>query len=488
MRPRARWALPWLGVLAAGAHAAALDTRLDRAAVALGEPVTLTLTAPGRDLGALDTAPLDADFDVFSRTLGRAGDDTTLVLTLYPRVAGRVRIPSLPLAGARSAAQTVTVSDGSDAVPRVRARWTLTPAAPVVTQPARLTLAICDDGSLQWQRPLLPTASGRVLRALGETQDEAVGEDGKACTLHRFHWALLATRPGAATLALPMLDAGRFGQRLRFPGPALVYRAGALPAWLPAHVPPVAPHVEAASLPSRWPLARPLAQRVVVTGGYSADGLKALLAPQLRDTPALASYPPLIETVAPDAVDSPLTRHVVTLFWRPRRAGAAALPTLRLPWFDPGRGRLESAVLGGARLTVFDPRVRRAAEGAAGLAAALLLTAVIWQLRRSLGWRLARRRGLRAIRAARDPVALAAALRRFSLAGRPPAPSLGAWRRQLREETAHCDPDAAIGRLEQQLFGRAAPATDALRADFLRILARARPRPRCSRKRAAGRR
>jgi len=50
--------------------------------------------------------------------------------------------------------------------------------------------------------------------------------------------ALLATQGGVATLAVPMLDATRFGQRLRFPGPSLSYQAAALPAWLPAHVPP----------------------------------------------------------------------------------------------------------------------------------------------------------------------------------------------------------------------------------------------------------
>jgi len=71
----------------------------------------------------------------------------------------------------------------------------------------------------------------------------------------------------------------------------------ALPAWLPAHVPPVAPQLNADPLPARWPLQRPLAWRIDVAGGYSEDDLQALLDLQLRDSPALGVYPPLIEAI-----------------------------------------------------------------------------------------------------------------------------------------------------------------------------------------------
>ena len=210
------------------AHSASLTAQLDRTTVALGEPISLSVQASGLDLDTLDLAPLDMRFEVFARTRSRGADNDILVLTLYPRSTGVMPVPPLQLDTRRTAALPLTVTDGNETVPRVTANWMLEPVAPRVNQPVRLTLDICDDGSLQWQRPLLPTQAGRVLRVLGE--DEGRGaRAGEACTLHRFHWALLATREGVATLAVPMIDASRFGQRLRFPGPALNFEAAALP-------------------------------------------------------------------------------------------------------------------------------------------------------------------------------------------------------------------------------------------------------------------
>ena len=45
---------------ASAAHAASLTARLDNTAVALGEPVSLTVQARGLNLDALDLAPLGA--------------------------------------------------------------------------------------------------------------------------------------------------------------------------------------------------------------------------------------------------------------------------------------------------------------------------------------------------------------------------------------------------------------------------------------------
>jgi hypothetical protein len=471
-------ALIFMVLLAGSAsHAASLTAQLDRTTVALGEPVSLSVQASGLDLDALDLTPLEARFEVFARTRSRGADSDTLVLTLYPRHVGVLPIPQLQLDARRTAALPLTVTDGSEAVPQVTAHWMLEPAAPHVNQPVRLSLAICDDGSLQWQRPALPTHAGRAVRALGE--EEGAGErEGEACTLHRFHWALLATREGAATLAVPMIDASRFGQRLRFPGPALNFEAAALPAWLPAHVPPVAPRIQADPLPARWPLQRPLSWRFEVAGGYSADGLKALLDLQLRESPTLSVYPPLIESVTPDDINSPLSRHAVTLFLRPRASGEITLPSLNLPWYDTARGQVASQILPGRSIVVFDPRWQRVGQVAGGLAGVVLLAALAWQVRRMARWRLARRRGLRAIRQARDIAELARAVRQFSLAGQAAAPSLGAWQRRLAQETGGCMVAAPVQQLERQLFGQASPNLVMLQQLFLQELMRAHPKMR----------
>jgi hypothetical protein len=457
------------------ANAAALIAQLDKTESALGEPVSLTIQARGLSLDTLDITPLVASFEVFARTLSRSADSETLVLTLYPRMTGALRIPALQVGTLRTVARLMNVTDGSATVPRVTANWTLDPVAPLVNQPTRLTLSICDDGSLQWQRPLLPTRSGRLLRALGEAEGrgERVGEP---CTLHQYHWSLIATQSGTATLRVPMLDAGRFGQRLRFPGPERAFQATGLPAWLPEHVPPVAPHIQSGPLPSRWPLQRPLAWHFQVTGGYSAEGLKALIDLQLHASSALGMYPPLIEEVAMDDAASPLSRYDVTLFVQPRESGSITLPTLRLPWYDGSRQQLASAVVSARTLTVFDPRWILGQQAAAGLAGLLLLGGLFWQIRRMVSWRLARRRGLRAIRQAHDVEALAQALRQFSLTGQAAAPSLGEWVRRLRQEGVACEVKDVVSQLEQQQFGLAACSLDELKQNFLRVLAPARPR------------
>lgn len=463
-------------LLAAGAaHAASLTAQLDRTAVALGEPVSLTVQARGLNLDALDLASLDATFEVFARTRSGGPDSETLVLTLYPRAVGALQIPPLHVERMRTPALPLKVSDGSATMPRVTARWTLDPAQPSVSQPTHLTLAICDDGSLQWKRPELPTHAGRIVRVLGD--DEGEGQRaGEACTLHRFHWSLLATQGGAATLAVPMLDADRFGQRLRFPGPSLSFQAAPLPAWLPEHVPPVAPVVHADPLPGRWPVQRPLSWRFEVVGGYSAEGLKALLDMQLRESPGLGVYPPLIEAAAPDDPASPLSRYVVTLFLQPRASGPLNLPALRLPWYDVARGRLASTRVAGTTLTVFDPRWQLVRRGTAVLAGVLLLAGLLWRIRRMARWRLARRRGLRAIRAAQDVAALERAVRQFSLTGQPAASSLGEWQRRMRQETQACDVAAAVRELERHRFGQARSTLAALQQGFLQALARGHPR------------
>lgn len=460
-----------------GAFAAALEARLDRPASLLGEAVSLTVEARGLELDGLDLTPLETEFEIFARTLSRASASQTLVLTLYPRVSGVLRIPPLPLGAQRTGALSLAVTTVREDQSPVAIDLQLTPAAPWVGEPARLSLSMCDNDGLRWQRPVLPTGSGRVLRALNE--DEGPGEvAGVRCTQQRFHWVLVPTQSGVSRVVMPMLDAGLFGQRLRYPGPALEYVAGALPAWLPEAIPPLAPSVQAAPLPARWPLRRPLSWQIEIEGAYSADGLKSLLAMQLRETPELGVYPPLIEPLAPADPASPQMRHRVTLTLQPRASGELVLPALNLPWYDPVRERLDSRRVPAHSIMVVDPRIETARRVGAGLVGVALLWVLGRRLQRAVRWRLWRRRGLQAIVQAQDPAQLMQAVRQFSLHGGTPAPSLGVWLERLQQETGGQAAAAvdAVHRLEQQQFGRAPADLPALRQAFVDALVRVRPR------------
>lgn len=408
-------------------NAWALTAQLDRRAIALGEPLTLSLSGKAANLEQLDLAPLKPDFEVFSRTLSHGDARGVLQITLYPLRTGKLAIPALGNGGKRTRALPVRVDISSERMPAVRVKFGTEPAQPLVRQPTRMTLEICDDGSLEWKRPTLPLTSQAQHRALGEEQVE-VEYDGRRCTAHRYHWAVLPTQTGEIALPLPMLEAGKFGQRLRLPPPVIAFNTGAAPAWLPLNVPIGKPVVSAEPLPDESPIERPLAWRIVVEGGYSSDGIKALLALQLQPHAAWKAYPPTVEALAPEDRNSPLSRLAVTLYALPNASGALAVPALALPYFDPATARLQQVALPARQVRVYDPLWRKLGQAAAVLAGFILTLAAAHFTRREIHWRQARRRALAEVRAAASPADLAGALRGLSWStGARPSPTLGRW-------------------------------------------------------------
>lgn len=474
--------LPGLPATAAVTRKPPQPFELDRTALALGEPLQLRLTRAlaSREppLEALDLAPLQRDFELLERTLGRDAAQETLTLTLYPRRAGRFELPTLGRAGR---APRVTVTDGSEAVSRVQWKLSLEPPEPMLRQSVTFTLEACDDGSLLWKRPTLQAGEGLLLRALNETEI-VTSRDGQRCTAHRWHWALLPTATGELTLPLPVLEAGKFGQRLRFHLPPLSLRAAPLPAWLPAEAAVGEPEFSAEPLPAQASIGQPLAWRLQVRGGWSVPALQQLLAQQLREAPAplgLATYAPQIEPLP--AADDPLPRYRVTLYLVPSARGTFALPTLQLPWYDPESGLLRQAQLDAATLEVSDPLRARWLQWSAAAAALLLVAAGLAALWRWQGWRWQRRVALRRVLRAADGEALHRAVLAFSLQrGQAPAATLRSWQERMVQQcrkVAVVELEELVGLLEQQRYGAAAAQElAALRAQANTRLRHARPR------------
>lgn len=408
---------------------------LDRDTLALGEPLQLRITraasASGLPLDRLDLSALQRDFELLERTLGRDNAQETLTLTLYARRTGRYTLPTLGLSGR---APRVSVTEGSASVPRVQWKLSLDPPEPLLRQPTSFTLEACDDGTLLWQRPQLPAAEGLLLRPLNETEIITT-RDGQRCTAHRWHWALLPTAAGALRLPLPVLEAGKFGRRLRFAPPALEFSARPLPAWLPAEAAVGQPEFVAEPLPAQAVLEQPLAWHLRVSGAYSAPALQNLLALQLRQTDerlGLNSYAPQVE---PQATLTPAPQHRVTLFVLPRGRGTFELPTLQLPWYDPQTGTLQQSRIKEATIDVIDPlRQRWLRAGVAVLALGLVLLLVLglwrWQ-----GWRLHQGRLRQGVSSARTVEGLCRKLQAYSLhRGAAPAPTLRIWQARMEEQ------------------------------------------------------
>lgn len=454
-----------LTVSAAPAKRAA-PYELDRQTLALGEPLQLSLTreldAAGGGLESLDLSPLQRDFEILERTLGRDGQRENLRLTLYPRRLGRIELPSLGLPGR---APSVLVTAGSDTVPKVHWKLSLEPAEPLLRQASTFTLEACDDGTLLWNRPQLPSVDGLLLRPLNETEI-ITQRDGQRCTAHRWHWALLPTAPGALALPLPVMEAGKFGRRLRLSPPALAFTARALPTWVPAEAAVGLPEVVAEPLPAQAVLDQPLAWRLRLSGNYSAQALQSLLELQLRQEGGraeLAAYAPRIESLATmDAVPT----HLLTFYLVPRARGFWTLPELVLPWYDPRSGRLLQARLPTPSLEVLDPvRQRWLMAGwvlGGGVAAGLLL---FW-LWRVAGWRLRRHRLRRKLRRVTSLESLVQTLLAFNPDGSVvAAPTCRTWQVRMVQQLQRSEGlEALVAALERSRFGAIPPAQKVLPA------------------------
>lgn len=454
---------------------------IDRNHIALGESLQLRLRRvlkPGQSaLDSVDLAPLQRDFEVLERTLGRDGAQETLTLTLYPRRSGRFDLPTL---GQPGRALRVTVSEGSEHVSRVQWRLSVDPPEPLLRQSATFTLEACDDGSLLWKRPVLPPVEGLLLRPLNETEIITT-RDGQRCTAHRWHWALLPTASGSHTLPLPVLEAGKFGTRLRFAPPALDLRVPPLPAWLPPEAAVGLPEFSAEPLPAQAAIAQPLAWRLHVTGGYSAAALQRLLAVQLRTADPrldLERYAPGIEAL-PGVSAAPQYR--VTLYLVPRERAVLELPQLQLPWYDPASGLLQQQGLPAVHIEGVDPLRQRLLRGGTAIAAALATLALGWSLWPGLAWRLWRRQVLRRVQRAPDAAALCAALLAFGpRRSAAPAATLREWQQRMAPHGDAQALAALVQALEQARFGAGGAARDeaALRAQAQTCLRRARHAPR----------
>lgn len=460
-------------------NAWALNAQLDRKSIALGEPLTLSLSGKADALEQLNLDALKPEFEVFARTLSRNNAQGTLQLTLYPMRSGKLVVPALGNGADRSRALSIQVDTSSELLPKNSIEFYTEPAAPLVRQATRFTLQICDDGSLEWKRPTLPLSSQAQHRALGEEQIE-IEVDGTRCTAHRYHWAVLPTQADEVRFDLPMLEASKFGQRFRLPPPHVAFTAKPVPGWLPLNVPVGKPTVASDALPDESPIERPLAWRFTVDSGYSIDGLKALLALQLQPHEQWKHYPPTVEALAPEDRNSPLTRLAVTLYALPDATGPLAVPPLALPYLDPTSERLEQIALPTGQVHVYDPFWRKLGKAANALLGLISIAVAMELLRREIEWRRARRKTLADIAAVATPAELAASLRAFQFGFNSTiATTLRHWLDSTRRQYRSYDElNRLVAIVEACHYGQMQYDIEVLRQQAIAAIARLHPRRR----------
>lgn len=392
---------------------AQLSLQLDKAQATVGEPILLRISAP-MALNDLDLGALQNDFEVFARAASfsttRGKSSGVLEATLYPLRSGHLNLPALHMGKLQSRAQSIDI-----APPNIALSTWLEPLAPMERQAATLYLQLQDEGDVSITPPQIdaPHIAWSPLPEIGAAENS-----GKRL----LRWRILPLQNGSLTIHFPMLDAYRFGQRLRFPLPALSFRAARAPLYLPLYLPIGQPKLVAEALPQSLIMGQPYNWNIYIDApGLSPEGALQLV--QYNKAYGLHFYAPSATRVQRDGRE--WLQFSLNFY---ATGNAPIFPSLHLAYFDPAQDMLRTVVLPGRQLTARDPTLRKQLIALATAVLTLLLVAAANAMRPIVrGWR-ARRRWLSVVGASQNTAQLYHALTR---AAPWAAPTIARWPRPL---------------------------------------------------------
>src|SRR3569833_236879 len=366
--------VPLLILSSAFAHAAQLHASVDQSALALNEPVTLTLALTDSDTRLraegvspnVDLSVLAKDFDVGTPTVsnrynvyqGRGRSTSELRVELFPRRAGTLSIPVFRLEGLATQALTLSVRAlPADAVPEVFSRGSVSKGAVWQREQFiawldvyhRVKLKSASVGEYIDTEPLRIELMEH--RELPQSEREETVK-GVRYQVTRIAWAIFPKESGELRIHLPdvwLVTADDRKLRLPYQDARVLVRA--LPANVTADIPVGAPQLSQTP-PVPPPAAGQLSSwTVTVQGRFSRFALPDLL--PLPPAPAgIKLYADRAERSSDVKADGVTTALHYTLSALPELGGRHALPAVRLPYFDTERGQLAMAELAAPVLEV----------------------------------------------------------------------------------------------------------------------------------------
>jgi hypothetical protein len=406
-----RLAILLLTLLPSLPAAAAFQAFLDRDQVQPGESVQLTLQRDGRGNTQPDLSPLKQDFAILDAGSGSSvqiinghlSAQVQLRLTLSPKHAGRLQIPSLTWDGEHSPALVLTVAanagnngnsgnatgtGGQAAADHIFLTSTLEQKQPYVQAAATLKLRIHTDQPLYQASLDFPTGSDVQIQQIGKDQHSSETRDGRTYQVIERDYLLFPQRSGRISIPGPVLAAqvadtratasagdpffdrafgNIFGRNpfsgmmnatrpFRLQGDAIVMNVRPRPAsvagqdWLPARQVSLEEswHPDGGAIHAGEPLTRHLHLSVL---GQSAAQLPDLAArmPLPDGIKAYPDQPKLTNQEQDGSVDGVRDQDVALIASRP---GHFQLPAMRLSWWDTTRNSLREAVLPARTLEV----------------------------------------------------------------------------------------------------------------------------------------
>ena len=386
-----------VGCAASAQAVARVGASLDSSQIASGDTVQLTLEHDGRTSGQPDLTPLQPDFDIlgtssstsFEIINGSASEKSQVVLTLAPKVSGRLTIPSIAWDGERSRPLSLTVTGpaatqqpGGAAAPpaaKVFIEESNSPQQPYVEAAVHLTVRLFTSETLYHADLELPGNGDILVKQIGSDQNSNVERDGRSYQVVTRHYMLFPLHSGTLTLGGPVLDAEVAASQQRSPfgadpfggaffggpllaGPVRVYGkpivltvrprpAGAIGSyWLPARD---------LTLSSAWNPAKLTARAgdpVTLDLDMQATGLTAA---QLPDITSLLSVPSGLKAYPdqPKLEDSMQSGRLVgsrdqTIALMADSPGRYTIPALTITWWDTQTNQPRIARLPARTLTI----------------------------------------------------------------------------------------------------------------------------------------
>lgn len=377
------------------AQAYQLTAKVDSPVVALGQPLTLTITADDNVSETPDLSALQQNFHVYSTSVsrqttynnGQKSASTTWHIGLTPLNAGKQEIPAVKIGDESTLPLSLEVSTdaqpaGSGANVQTDEVFTIdghllnTGNKFYVQQQILYNVIVTDDGTLQSGEPVFQTTADTwMVKSLGDPEIASVNHQGRRLRMITFKYALFPQKSGlmsipAVTFRGQALSSdlspsgfdpfgnGLFNINVNLSGifnvskpvnlffPAQKIEILPVPSdfrgqwWLPA---------ENVRLISDWTenntykVGDAMTREIIM----QADGVTESQLPEIKfsASPDWKQYPqkPLRQEKAQN--NGLLSVQKINVIYIPQKSGSLNLPEISVNWFNVKTGKMETAVI-----------------------------------------------------------------------------------------------------------------------------------------------
>jgi hypothetical protein len=214
---------------------AAVRASVDNTQVAPGDTVELTLSHDGQTGTQPDLSPLKQDFDIVGRssnsrvqiTNGRISSTVELTLSLAPKHAGQLTIPSIAWDSDRSAPLTVAVGAGGGGANgaaqgavdnRILLETESDPKSPYLQGAVHVTARIYAAVPLSQANLEFPTSDVALVKQVGSDDSGVSEKNGQSYQVVTRHYLVFPQHSGHLSIPGPVLS-GAIPARTRHPDP-----------------------------------------------------------------------------------------------------------------------------------------------------------------------------------------------------------------------------------------------------------------------------